>query len=142
MQLTPVTRSVPAGDHTALTVADRQVTFTPQQPEIIGIRFVPAMGENRSAAFNLALPAFDPAVKRDDSHALLLYRFAEGQGKVVHDGSTIAPPLDLTIPAGANVHWLPGRGLAQHGQTIIRSTAPAAKLMALAGARRVPSRPG
>lgn len=132
VQLQAITRAVPTDEHTTLTIDGSHVTFTPQTRGDHWYQIQADDGKNHSADFNLALPAFDPSLRRDDSHALLLYRFNEGTGSVVHDRGTIAPPLDLTIPAGANVQWVPGRGLTLHGQTLIQSTAPATKLMALA----------
>ena len=85
MQLQAITRAVPAGEHTTLTVDGSHVTFTPQTRGDYWYQIHADDGKNHSADFNLALPAFDPALKRDDSHALLLYRFNEGTGSVVHD---------------------------------------------------------
>jgi len=132
VQLSTVARSVPDGEKAAPTVEGTRVTLTPQQRGEHWYQIRAGDGQHRSADFNLSLPVFDPAQKRDDSHALLLYRFDEGQGTVVHDRSTNGSPLNLTIPAGSSVRWLPGRGLNLRGQTSIRSEAPAKKLMVLA----------
>ena len=109
-----------------------RLTLTPRAPGAHWYTVAGDDGAQRSPDFHLALPAFTPALGRDDSHALLLYRFDEGQGTVVHDRATTTPPLDLTIPANARTQWLPGRGLALRGPATIASAAPAGKLMALA----------
>lgn len=135
VQLSTTSLAAPAGANTPLTVAGSRVTFTPPARGDYWYQVTASDGKNSSAAFNLSLPAFDPLLQRDDSHALLLYRFTEGDGASVHDHSPIAPPLDLTIPAGAGVQWLPGHGLRLLKPTIIQSATPAKKLMALADSK-------
>ena len=132
VHLTVKPRQQPACPTAVLKVEDTRVTVTPHALGDHWYQINAGDGDNRSPDFHLALPAFNPALGRDDTHALVLYRFDEGQGAVVHDRSTVAPPVDLHIPANADTQWLPGRGLNLHGQTIIASDGSASKLMALA----------
>lgn len=90
-------------------------------------------GENTSPPFHLSYRAFTPSLKRDDSHALVLYRFDEGAGDTIHDSSKIAPPVNITIPPDAVTRWVPGQGLTQQGITQpLMSATPATKLMGIA----------
>jgi len=150
VQLTVTPRREPSGGSATPAVAGLRVTLTPRAIGDHWYQITAGDGEYRSGDFHLALPAFDPALGRDDAHAVVLYRFDEGQGAVVHDRSTVAPAVDLHIPTGADVRWLPGRGLSLRRQTlttsdlgsrqspagqlseIIASEGPVKKLLALA----------
>ncbi len=78
-----------------------------------------------SDGFHLSLPVFDPSLKRDDSHAVVLYRFDEGSGEVVHDRSTIEPAIDLSLPpTHTAATWLPGQGLTLNGAGSLNSMGP------------------
>jgi hypothetical protein len=115
-----------------LVLNGTRATFTPHAPGSYWYQITATDGEAVSPPVHLSLPVFAPALGRDDSHALALYRFAEGQGNVVHDSSAVAPPLPLAIPADAGAEWLPGRGLRLRGQGAVRSDDPATKLLAIA----------
>lgn len=132
VRLMATARRAPDGKPATIAADGTRLTFTPHTPGEYWYQITATDGERQSPPFHLALPAFNPALKRDDSHALLLYRFNDGNGTVVHDRSTVAPPLDLTMPEGSPAHWLPACGLVLNGRTSLRSNAPATKLMALA----------
>lgn len=90
-------------------------------------------GENVSEPFHLSFHAFNPALGRDDSHALVLYRFDEGSGETIHDYSKIGPPLDLAITNPNAARWVPGQGLTQMSiADPIMSMKTATKLMGIA----------
>lgn len=108
ISLNSMSKTAPAGDDDAVKPAGTRITFTPKQTGDHLYQITGTDGENRSSEFYLNLPVFDPALGRDDSHALVLYRFDEGKGDVVDDQSKIGPKADLTI-RGAN--WLPIQGL-------------------------------
>ena len=118
-------KDVPAGDERAVTVQQTTATLTPAQPgeHWYSIRAVDE-AKNRSFPFHLSLPVFNPRLGRDDTHALLLYRFDEGRGDVVHDRGAIGPAADLHIDADdlrsnkeaqPDIVWLPGQGLRKDG---------------------------
>ena len=109
-----------------------QVVFTPSKIGEFWYQVTASDGENSSPAFNFSGWAFNPALGRDDSHAVVLYRFDEGAGKVVHDHSTIGDPANLQVPAHPNCTWLPGQGLTFSGPQPLMTTSGVAKLMALA----------
>ncbi len=89
--------------------------------------------ENASEPYHLSFRAFNPAVGRDDRHALVLYRFDEGAGETIYDYSNIAPALDLTITNPAAARWVPGQGLTQMSiADPIMSAKTAGKLMTIA----------
>ena len=145
-------RAVPAGDEKAAVLHGNELVGFPGHPGAVlhGNQLVvtPAHtgahwyevtggdGATHSAGFHFSLPVFDASLKRDDSHALVLYRFDEGSGQVVHDQSKIAPALDLHLPAKATAaHWLPGQGLALDGTGSLTSSTTTEKLMKLADKR-------
>lgn len=71
-----------------------------------------------SLAISAALESIDP------SDVIALYRFDEGQGKVIHDVSKAGKGLDLNIEDLANVRWSTA-GLDIYGGAQIRTAEPA-----------------
>lgn len=120
----------PKGDEAAVSIRGTTATFTPTQAGEHWYKFCAGDGDNRSPYTHVTLPVFTPTMGRDDSHALILYRFDERQGTVIHDHG-IAPAVDLVIPPTAQTHWLPEGGLAYTGPAPLRTTG-ATKLKALA----------
>ncbi|OPZ87095.1 MAG: hypothetical protein BWY76_00635 [bacterium ADurb.Bin429] len=88
-------------------------------------------GMHHSQPHHLFGKAFTPALGRDDSRALVLYRFDEGKGDIVHDRSAIGKPLDITIPEGTLTSWVPEQGLTQQGIQPMMTVQSAEKLMAI-----------
>ncbi len=129
--------AVPTGETTPPAVQGNTVTFTPGVAGEHWYRVTAEDGITTSAPFHLTLPVFTPALGRDDSHALALYRFDEGTGTTIHDGSTRQPALDLKILDKAQARWVPGQGLniGNNGTAPIMSPHSAAKLMAIARTR-------
>jgi hypothetical protein len=125
-----VPAQVPAGDEGAAVVAGGTLRFTPTKAGAHWYTVAATTKNASSPAAHLSLPVFDPAVGRDDTRAVLLYRFDEGAGRVVKDHGT-GPAADLTIPDGAVTRWLPGRGLFFQGPQPLQA-ASVKKLMALA----------
>lgn len=125
--------AVPAGETAAPAVQGNTVTVTPGVIGAHWYRVTADDGATTSPPFHLTLPVFNPALGRDDSHALVLYRFDEGTGATIHDRSTQQPALDLKILAKSQAGWVPGQGLnvGNNGTAPIMSTASAAKLMAI-----------
>ena len=123
---------VPAGEELQAKFEANQLTFSPRQRADYWYTIYADEGQQRSTSAHLSLPAFDPKLGRDDSHALLLYRFDEGEGTRVRDHSAIAPAADLLIPDGATTQWLPGRGLLYLGPEPLRTSENATRLKALA----------
>lgn len=125
---------VPQGDAGAVTISNGRLNFLPTQPGKHWYRITAVDGTAQSPDFHLSLPVFNPALKRDDSHALVLYRFEEGDGATIHDRSAVAPALDLTLtPDPKCVQWLPGQGINLRGGAIaFSSSIPADKLLNLA----------
>ncbi len=121
--------AVPKGEEQSAVVQGAAVVFTPRQIGDYWYKLDAVVGENRSPFTHLSLPVFNPALGRDDSHALVLYRFDEGAGKLVHDRSTVAPAANLVVPKEAQ--WLSGQGLAFTGPTPLMTTQGVAKLAAL-----------
>jgi hypothetical protein len=117
-------------DAAAPTVDGMRLVFTPSKPGTYWYQVNAVGGAVHSPAFHLALPAFTPALGRNDADAVVLYRFDEGTGTTVRDHGTGAP-ANLTIPPGAAVAWVPGQGLAVHGAGHVMSAA-VPKLMTLA----------
>jgi len=124
---------VPPGDAGAVAISNGRLSFLPTQPGKHWYRIAAVDGEAKSPDFHLSLPVFNPALKRDDSHALVLYRFDEGDGVTLHDRGAVAPALDLTITPDPNcVQWLPGQGVTMRGGAKAFSSSIAAdKLLAL-----------
>lgn len=120
----------PADEDRAIAVQGNEITFTPRVQGDHWYQINATDGENTSPAVHLFLPVFKPELRRDDSHALLLYRFSEGQGTVVHDSSKLTPALDLQIFKDAQAQWLPGQGLTLHGTSpLMPNEAGATKLL-------------
>ncbi len=121
-----------APDGAAVPTTDgMRLTFTPSAPGDYWFGVHATDGAVRSPGYHLALPVFTPALGRNDADTLVLYRFDEGTGAVVHDHGAVAPPADLAIPPGAAVQWLPGQGLTIRGAGHIQA-ADASKLMEIA----------
>lgn len=131
VQLTVVPRGVPAGE-AAPAIHGLQTTFAPRTVGVHWYQINATDGETRSPGYHLLIPIFNPALTRDDSHALVLYRFDEGQGNRVKDHSTIGPPADIDVPANAPVRWLPGRGLALDKPVMLTTFADVRKLNSIA----------
>ncbi|MHB9132044.1 MAG: LamG-like jellyroll fold domain-containing protein [Armatimonadota bacterium] len=120
----------PEGSKAQPVVDGTRVTFAPDVRGWYWYRIHATDGDHRSPDFHLLAPAFTPAVGRDDSHALVLYRFAEGSGKVTKDQSKVAPAVNLAVPKDAQ--WLPGQGVSMIKATMpIMSVQAAAKLKPL-----------
>lgn len=118
--------SEPQGGEQSTKVANKQIIFTPKISGNYWYEISATDTINTSWPFHLTLPVFDPSLKRDDSHALVLYRFNEGTGKIVHDSSNKTPEANLTIYTDTasgplSAQWLPGQGLALRGNTRILS---------------------
>jgi len=124
-------RQAPAAEPALPAVKGTRVTFTPRAPGTHWYQITARDGAVSSPAFHLLLPAFTPSLGRDDTHAVVLYRFDEGRGTVVKDHGAGAP-ADLVIPATAPVAWKSGQGLWVHGPGPIQTAGGVAKLMALA----------
>ena len=125
-------KEIPHGSESAVSIDGAHATFLPREIGNYWYQICATDGSNTSQCFHLALPAYKPALGRDDSHALVLYRFDEGKGAVVHDHAKAAPAADLTIPDDAPVQWLAGRGLTLHGPAALTTAVPPKKLLALA----------
>ncbi|HEY3418249.1 MAG TPA: hypothetical protein VGM23_15335, partial [Armatimonadota bacterium] len=108
------------------------VTLTPKSAGEYWYGLHATDGETRSPNYQLFFPAFTPSLGRDDSHALLLYRFDEGSGETVHDRSKIAPPADLQLDKGSALTWLPGQGMTLRVNSRLLSADNVDKLMAIA----------
>jgi len=128
-------RTVPKGDESSVTVDGHRVTFLPRVTGSHWFQIKATDGVNNASPFHLLAPVFDASIKRDDSRALVLYRFDEGKGNTITDRSQTAPALNVTIPEGAPVEWLPGEGLTLHGVVKLVSDVPASKLMTIATGR-------
>ena len=125
---------VPTGDEAAVSVAAGKMSFTPEQSGKHWYTVTAVDQANQSQPFHLSLSVFNPALKRDDSHALVLYRFDEGKGSTVaHDRSRVAPALDLTVtPDPTCCNWLPGQGIkVRGGSKPLKSALAADKLLAI-----------
>ena len=122
---------VPAGDEGSVQVSDGKLRFTAKQPGKHWYKIAAVDGTSKSPDFHLSLKVFNPALKRDDTHALVLYRFDEGKGNIVHDRGVAAPALDLTIPPdpNGNFKWLPGQGVESRCAGAMKSTVAADKLL-------------
>jgi len=124
-------RLIPAGA-TLPAVKENQIVLTPNKVGEFWYQVTAGDGKYSSPAFNLSGQAFDPSLGRDDSHAVVLYRFNEGTGAVVHDRSAIGDPADLQVPAYPNTNWLPGQGLTFSGPMPLKTAAAVSKLMSVA----------
>ena len=125
-------REAPANEHAAPVIEGKRISFTPQTSGDHWYQITAGDGNVASPSFHLTLPVFNPALGRDDSHAVVLYRFTEGKGNVIADQSAGGQPLNLVIPDGAPVVWLPGQGINVRGAGRIMTKGAAEKLMALA----------
>ncbi|MHB9025645.1 MAG: hypothetical protein ACYC7E_15990 [Armatimonadota bacterium] len=134
VRLQSMKRLAPVGQP-APEIRGTSVSLTPKTAGDYWYGIDASDGETRSPDFQLFFPAFTPSLGRDDSHALLLYRFDEGKGDVVHDHSTVAPPVDLALEKGGAMRWLPGQGMALHINSRLLSTGGVDKLMAIARSR-------
>lgn len=126
-----IARLAPDGA-TPPAVKDKHIIFTPSKGGEYWYQVTAGDGKATSMAFNLSGTAFDPSLGRDDSHALVLYRFDEGTGAVVHDRAPNGPPADLQAPDFPNTTWLPGQGLSFSGPNPLKTAGGVAKLMAIA----------
>ncbi len=129
--LTVTPSAVPAGDEKAALALGDTLRFTPTQAGAHWYTVAATTADGRSPAAHLSLPVFNPALGRDDTHTLLLYRFDEGLGRTVKDHAALGVPVDLTIPVEADARWLAGQGLFFLGPQPLQA-ASANKLMALA----------
>ncbi len=132
VQLRVIPRAVPAGDEAAVVIDGKRATFTPREPGDHWYEIQAGDGARQSWSYHLSLPVFDAARGRDDSHAVVLYRFNEGNGRSVRDRSAITPKADLAIPADPGIHWLPGQGLTLHGSAPVMSKSAVDKLLSIA----------
>lgn len=130
VQLNVSARVAPAADTEAVHVEDNRITFTPHAIGEHWYQVTAHDGAHASPAYNLATGVFDPTRGRDDSHAVVLYRFADGQGQTVHDLSKVGSPIDLTFPAGTPAHWFPAQGLHIAGPCAVTSGHDSKKLAA------------
>lgn len=126
------TRQTPKGDEGAIAVQDTCATLTPQKLGDHWYQINALDGAIKSPPFYLSLLAFNPALKRNDAHAIVLYRFDEGDGNLVHDYSKIGTPANLLIPPDADVAWLPAQGLRLRRDAMVKSKDVVTKLMRLA----------
>jgi len=125
--------NVPTGEVAVPSAQGDTVTVTPTVAGDHWYRVTADDGATTSPPFHLTLPVFTPALGRDDAHALVLYRFDEGTGMVIHDRSAHQPALNLNILDKTLAHWLPGQGLNVAGDSAapIMSPDAASKLMAI-----------
>jgi hypothetical protein len=130
LALTVTTRQAPAGE-AAPVVAGHAVTLTPTQTGEHWYEVRAGDGTTQSPAYHAAFTVFNPTLGRDDSHALVLYRFDEGSGAVIHDRAPLGPPADLTIPERSAARWLPGQGLTLREANYITTASNVPKLMAI-----------
>ncbi len=120
----------PKTDEPSLKIDGKRVTFAPTEPGCYWYRLQANDGQHRSPDHHLLTTVFNPAVGRDDSRALVLYRFTEGKGDTVIDYGA-KPPLNLKVPEGAA--WLSGQGLSvMHASDPMMSANDATKLRPLA----------
>jgi len=128
--------TVPDGDETAVEVRGQQITYTPKKTGAHWYEITAGDDTAQSPPFHLFGPTFNPALGRDDSHTLVLYRFTEGKGEIVHDTGKIGPSADLVFPvrkAGMGTPaWIPGQGLTMRGMNPLTSAHGVPKLMGIA----------
>jgi hypothetical protein len=124
-------RAVPEAEKAAPAVDGTRVSITPKSPGKHWYQVRASDGKYASPAFHISLPVFTPDLGRDDSRALVLYRFDEGEGNVIRDHGS-GPAADLVIPDDAPVARLPGQGITIHGPGRIMTKEGVAKLMAVA----------
>jgi len=131
VHLEAVPRAVPPEEKATPAVAGTRVTITPQVPGNHWYQVRASDGDATSPAFHITLPVFTPSLKRDDSHAVVLYRFDEGKGSVIKDYGA-GPAADLIIPKDAPVDWVPGQGITVHGPGRVMTKDGVPKLMSVA----------
>jgi hypothetical protein len=113
------------------TVNGMQVTMTPTNAGDYWYQVNATDGKVNSPDFNINLPVYTPSMGRNDTDAMVLYRYNEGSGSVIHDYAAIGTPANLTINNKDATQWIPGQGLSIHGASRIMSAA-VPKLMELA----------
>jgi len=128
-KITP--KLVPDGEKNTPTIDEMKVGFNPSRIGEYWYQITASDGSVTSAPYHLAMKTFDPSIKRDDSHTLLLYRFDEGKGDVVKDHAAIGPPADIMTKT-ANTTWLPGQGVTLRGANPMMTKTGVPKLMAIA----------
>ena len=131
VHLQAVPREVPPEEKAAPVADGMRVTITPQAPGDHWYQVRATDGGTASPAFHVTLPVFTPSLKRDDSHAVVLYRFDEEKGNIIKDHGA-GPAADLVIPKEAPVAWQPGQGITVHGPGRIMTKDGVPKLMAVA----------
>lgn len=143
LTLAVVSNEVPAEDAQSFKINGTKVAFTPKVNGKHWYAIATKDGGIRSPYVHLDIPVFKPSLGRDDSHAVVLYRFTEGEGMVVNDQSKIAPAANLTIfpsekkdaagKASPSAQWLPRQGLHVDAGSKIVATSPTEvdKLLAL-----------
>ncbi len=129
LRVTP-RRTPPGNENSAVVAADR-VTITPKTPGDYWYQVNAVDDTTVSPAVHLAFHAFDAGLRRDDSHALVLYNFTDGPGGRVRDQSGTTPPADLVVPANAPAQWLPGQGLMLKGPCALTTEGGVPKLDAI-----------
>ena len=124
---------MPTAETVPPAVQGNTVTVTPGVAGEHWYRVTAGDGTTTSPPFHLTLPVFTPTLGRDDSHALVLYRFDEGTGTTLHDRSTLQPALDLQILAKAQTRWVSGQGLnvGNNSSAPIMSSTATNKLLAI-----------
>ena len=128
-----IPQEVPPADAAAATATGKDIHFTPTSAGDHWYQVVATDGVHASAPFHLDQTVFNPALGRDDSHALLLYRFDEGNGNIVHDRSMAEPALDLALPAWSKTaQWVVGQGLTLQAPNVLMSVGPTDKLLRVA----------
>jgi len=131
VHLEAVPREVPAAEKATPAVEGTRVTIVPQAPGDHWYQVRASDGKYASPAFHITLPVFTPALGRDDSHAVVLYRFDEEKGNIIHDHGA-GPAADLVIPDNAPVEWHPDQGITIRGAGRIMTPGGVPKLMAVA----------
>lgn len=122
---------MPPGNENSAVVAANRVTITPKAPGDYWYQVNAVDATIVSPAVHLAFHAFDAGLRRDDSHALVLYTFNDGPGGRVRDQSGMTPPADLVVPANAPAQWLPGQGLMLKGPCALTTEGGVPKLDAI-----------
>ena len=124
-------REVPDIDANAAVVRGMEVHVTPKATGDHWYTITATDGTNQSPPFHLDQKVFNPALERDDSRALVLYRFDEESGRTVHDQSAITPALDLSLVGEAEALWVPGQGMQFNRSTFLLGSAEQAEKLLL-----------
>ena len=139
VSLTVTKQMAPEGEEGAVAVQGKRITYTPQKAGEYWYEIRATDGAAQSLPFHLFGRSFAPALGRDDSHALVLYRFTEGAGNIVHDIGKVGPPADLSIlndsTSSGTPFWQPVQGLTMRGANGLKTEHGVSKLMAIAKAR-------